>query len=70
MLKDTHKMIVCMDNLVDFHYVVRCFRTIKYWFKVIESQDHKYVNIVYRILRNDIEIQCISKQKKLGKFIT
>jgi len=44
-----------MENLVDFHYVGSIFRIIKYWFKIIESQDHKYVNIVYRILRNDIK---------------
>ena len=32
------------------------FRISKYWFKIIESPDHKYVNIVYRILRNDREV--------------
>jgi len=41
-------------------YVGRSFRLIKYGFKIIEYQDHKYVNIVhlYRILRNAIEVQC------------
>ena len=37
-------------------FVGRLFRIIKSWFKIIESQDHKYVNIVYKILRNDIEV--------------
>ena len=37
-------------------FVDRSFRINKYWFKIIESQDHKYVNIVYKILRNDIEV--------------
>jgi len=37
-------------------FVGRCFRIIKCWFKIIESQDHKYVNIVYKILSNDIEV--------------
>ena len=27
-------------------FVGRFFRIIRYWFKIIESQDHKYVNIV------------------------
>ena len=49
-------------------FVGRCFRIIKYWFKIIESQDHKYVNIVYNILRNDIEV--FPHKKRIGKFIT
>ena len=48
---------MCIESLVDFHcLLVDFFRIIKYWFKIIESQDHKYVNIVYKILRNDIEV--------------
>ena len=37
-------------------FVGRFFRIIKYWFKIIESLDHKFVNIVYKILRSDIEV--------------
>jgi len=54
-LKDPHKTNLCMENLVDFH-CLDIFRIIKYWFKINEFQDHKYVNIVYKILRNDIEV--------------
>jgi len=34
-----------MDNLVDFQefFVGRFIRIIKYWFKIIESQDHKFI---------------------------
>ena len=48
---------MCIESLLDFHcLLVDFFRIIKYWFKIIESQDHNYVNIVYKILRNDIEV--------------
>ena len=40
-----------MESLVDFHCLL-----VNYWFKIIESQDHKYVNIVSKTLRSDIEV--------------
>ena len=42
---------LCMESLVDFHCLL-----VNYWFKIIESQDHKYVNIVSKTLRSDIEV--------------
>ena len=43
---------------------------VKYWFKIIESQDHKYVNIVYRMLRNDIEVFPNNQQIGIGYYVT
>ena len=64
-------MILCMENLVYLHcLLVDIFRIIKYWFKINEFKDHKYVNIVYRMLRNDIEVFPNNQQIGKGYYVT
>jgi len=32
----------------------RLYNIVKFWIKIMQSDDHKYIKIVYNILRNDM----------------
>ena len=46
----------------------RLFRIIKYWFKILESRENKYIKLIYDVLRTDIEIR--PNLKKMGQSFT
>ena len=35
----------------------RFLKIIKYWFKILESKDNKYIKIIYNILTTDLELR-------------
>jgi len=36
--------------------VSRYFKIIKYWFKIIESKENKYIKLTYNMMKNDFEL--------------
>ena len=47
-------------------YVHRIYAITKYWFKILQSDDRKYIKIIYNLMLRDIETK--PNIKKLGFF--
>ena len=54
------KMILFMENWVGHHYKIKYQSIIAYWFKILESQEIKFIKLAYQLMLNDIEIEPIS----------
>ena len=60
-------MILYMVSWVGYHYKIKSFFSImNYWFKILESEETRFIKHAYQLLLNDIAnnpncVNCVSK---------